>query len=590
MDIAAKENDDIYENDEEAIAELLSEFQSDDVKFGIGVRDENEPNHWKETSDISFADKKTILILPGSGTNSAKEANGMCKIVQKMLPQNKTENFQICSMYYTNANASSGPAVVRAQKLLDEYIIPLVATKDKNGDLHRISAQEAAHNMRNLMVVTHCYGSYILQEIDKHLNYMMEDLGYLADERKFIQKQLIVAQHNNIDTDLGEKDTHFTNFIRLSSSDEDVSVKETKLGMFYNYIKSKEPAKGDALYLKLTDNSRVLLVEMVTKLGVSDHNGGYWKNAVYKTPAGKKEEQLFNAIFQEAADSNYLIENAEQILENAAAKHPDSKELIIEAFTKGKEYGKEAKNFARSLKDEYQKAERNLASDDFQTAGLSEEVLLMYNENDEFLLDKALSVGKIKSAEKITVAMFDKLPKLHFTKFQYEEYRPYIQNKNEENALNKAQKWAQQAIELDSGAMFGVISNRLPVNKFKKLNFEFASEQIMSIAVNEILQKDNPGSLDRQEYFSQAFTNIYARVEKLPESENRNEMLKRLNQRVFAPANGIQKPMSYYMLERMLAFAVEKNVAGLQKVLQNCAELKNSAKTHSSMIKDVNMR
>ena len=130
----------------------------------------------------------------------------------------------------------------------------------------------------------------------------------------------------------------------------------------------------------------------------------------------------------------------------------------------------------------------------------------------------------------------------------------------------------------------------LVVNKFKKLNFEFASEQIMSIAVNEILQKDNPGSLDRQEYFSQAFTNIYARVEKLPESENRNEMLKRLNQRVFAPANGIQKPMSYYMLERMQAFAVEKNVAGLQKVLQNCAELKNSAKTHSSMIKDVNMR
>ena len=186
--------------------------------------------------------------------------------------------------------------------------------------------------------------------------------------------------------------------------------------------------------------------------------------------------------------------------------------------------------------------------------------------------------------------MFDKLPKLHFTKFQYEEYRPYIQNKNEENALNKAQKWAQQAIELDSRAMFGVVSNRLPVNKFKKLNFEFASEQIMSIAVNEILQKDNPGSLDRQEYFSQAFTNIYARVEKLPESENRNEMLKRLNQRVFAPANGIQKPMSYYMLERMQAFAVEKNVAGLQKVLQNCAELKNSAKTHSSMIKDVNMR
>ena len=584
MDITAKENDDMYEDDEKVIAELLSEFQSDDAKFGIGVRDENEPNHWKEKTDISFADKKTILILPGSGANSAKEANGMCKIVQNMLPQNEAENFQICSMYYPDANASSGPAVIRAQKLLDEYIIPLVATKDKNGDLHRISAHKAAHNMRNLMIVTHCYGGYILQEIDKHLNYMMDDLGYLAEERKFIQKQLIVAQHNNIDTNLGKEDSHFTNFIRLSSSDEDVSVKETELGMFYNYIKANEPAKGDVLYLKLTDNSRVLLVEMITKLGVSDHNGGYWKNAVYKTQAGKKEEQLFNVIFQEAATSNYLIENAEQILKNAVAKHPASKELVIEAFTKGKEYGKDAENFARFLKDEYQKAERNLASDGFQPAGLSKEVLLMYNENDEFLLDKSLSGGKTKSAEKIIVAMFDKLPKLQFTKFQYEEYQPYIKNKNEEKALNKAQKWAQQAIKLDSVAMFGVVSNRLPLNKFKKLNFDCASEQIMNIAVNEILQKDIPESLDRQEHFSQAFTNIYARVEKLPESENRNEMLKLLNQRVYAPANRMQKTMSYYMLEKMQVFATEKNVAGLQKVVQNLT------KNRSSIIKDVNMR
>ena len=427
MDITAKGNDYMYEDDdmyddEKAMAEFLSEFQSDDVKFGIGVRDESEPDHWKEKTDISFADKKTILILPGSGANRAKEANGMCKIVQNMLPQDKIDDFQICSIYYGSANASFGPAVIRAQKLLDEYIIPLVATKDKNGDLQRVSTEEAAHNMRNLIVVTHCYGGYILQEIDKHLNYMMEDLGYSSEERKFIQKQLVAVQHNSIDTELGEKDTRFTNFIRLSSSDEDVSAKETKLGTFYNYVKSKEPAKGDALYLRLTNNSRVLLVEMITKLGVSDHNGGYWKSEIYKTQAGKKEEQLFNAIFQEVATSTYFIENAEQILENIVAKHPDYKELAMEAFDKGKKYVKEAKNFARSLNAEYQKAVQNLNADNFQTSDLSKEVLLKHNENNEFLLDKALSGGNIKSAEKIAVAMFNQLPKLNqLPKFQDED-------------------------------------------------------------------------------------------------------------------------------------------------------------------------
>ena len=96
--------------------------------------------------------------------------------------------------------------------------------------------------------------------------------------------------------------------------------------------------------------------------------------------------------------------------------------------------------------------------------------------------------------------------------------------------------------------------------------------------------------MDRQEYFSQAFTNIYARVEKLPESAERAVMLKSLNQRVLAPANGMQKPISYYMLEKMQTFAQEQNVDGLQKVLQNCDELQNTLKSHSSIIKDVNMR
>lgn len=579
-----KENN-IDHDEDVALAEYLYELgKNSSAQFGIGIRDENRPNHWCETSDISFKDKKTILILPGSGANGAKEANGMCKIVQKMLPQDKIDDFQICSIYYDSANALSGPTVIRAQKLLDKYIIPLIATKDKNGDLQRVSTEEAAHNMRNLIVVTHCYGCYILQEIDKHLKYLMEDLGYLSEERKFIQKQLVAAQHNNIDTELGEKDTNFTNFIRLSSSDEDVSAKETKLGTFYNYVKSKEPAKGDALYLRLTNNSRVLLVEMITKLGVSDHNGGYWKSEIYKTQAGKKEEQLFNAIFQEVATSTYFIENAEQILENIVAKHPDYKELAMEAFDKGKKYVKEAKNFARSLNAEYQKAVQNLNADDFQTSDLSKEVLLKHNENNEFLLDKALSGGNIKSAEKIAVAMFDKLPKLHSTKLKYEEYRPYIQNENEDNALKKAHKWMQRAIDLDSVAMFNAILPHLTLNMLAKLDYNYASEQIMDIAVKKIVQKENPESLDRINSFSKAFTNVYAGVENLPKSVNRTEMLKQLNNRVCIKTNGICKMMPEYMIKKTFEFATEKKVMGLRNVLENLP------KNCGSIIKDVNMR
>ncbi len=558
--------------------------------FGIGVRDESAPNHWKEVTGISFADKKTIFILPGSGTNSAETANGMCKIVQNMLPEDQQHNFQICSMYYANSNTSRLPAVVRAQALLDDYLIPLVSEKDENGDLHRISASKAAHNLRNLLIVTHCYGGCILQEIDKHLNYVMEDLGYLTDERKFIQKQLIAVQHNCIDRDLGKTDLHFTNFIRLSSSDEETSVQETKLGTFYHYIKAYEPAKNDVLYLNLADNTQVLLVEGVTKLGVSDHNGGYWKNAVYKTQAGKKEEQLFKAIFQEAAASGYLIENAGQIVYNALQHQPQQSELMAEATAKGEIYKGGFDEFVQTLQAEYKEAEQHLADENFSAESLSKETLLMEDKENNFLLDKAFQLKRRKAAENIAAAMFAKLPKLQPSKFEYERYMPYPRSQNEEDALAKSSKWAQCAIKINSAAMLKVLLPNLKIERFRRLNFENASAAVMNIAVQEILKKENPPILDRQEYFSQAFTNIYARVEKLPESAERAAMLKILNQRVLAPANGIQRPMSYYMLEKMQTFAQEQNVDGLQKVLQNCDELQNTLKSRSSIIKDVNMR
>ena len=86
-------------------------------KIGLGVRDKNSPHHWREDDGtLNFAsDKKTILILPGSATHDAKAANGMCKVVEEMLPPDKIDEFQICSMYYDNELTSTAPTVVRAQ-------------------------------------------------------------------------------------------------------------------------------------------------------------------------------------------------------------------------------------------------------------------------------------------------------------------------------------------------------------------------------------------------------------------------------------------------------------------------------------------
>ncbi len=263
---------------------------------------------------------------------------------------------------------------------------------------------------------------------------------------------------------------------------------------------------------------------------------------------------------------------------------------MAEATAKGEIYKGGFDEFVHRLQAEYKEAEKHLIDKNFSAESLSKETLLMEDKENNFLLDEALHLKHYKTAEKIAVAMFAKLPKLQSSKVEYERYMPYPKSENEEDALAKMPKWAQRAIKINSTALLQVLLPNLKIEKFRKLNFENASEAVMNIAVQGILQKENPPVLDRQEYFSQAFTNIYARVEKLPESAERAAMLKSLNQRVLVPANGMQKPMSYYMLEKMQTFAKEQNVDGLQKVLQNCEELQNTLKNRSSIIKDVNMR
>ena len=105
---------------------------ADDIfSFSLGFRDENASEHWREApKDYSFLGHKTILILPGSATNSAQDANGMCKIVRKLLSKDLADKVDICSLYYPQKTKYRQASVYRGLKLFDEYILPLVSKKN----------------------------------------------------------------------------------------------------------------------------------------------------------------------------------------------------------------------------------------------------------------------------------------------------------------------------------------------------------------------------------------------------------------------------------------------------------------------------
>ena len=240
-----------------SIADYASKEKLND---GFGVRDYNTENHWRACDEnFSLLDKKTILILPGSGTNSKKQANGMCKIAENMLPDDQKDKWQICSMHYEDSRIFHIPTVIRATELLDNYFAPLFSTQDIEGNLHNIDANKAAENMRNIIIFTHCYGGFIEKEIERKMSELMLDIGYTDKERDDIMKQMFVVQHNNIDEKLGQNKMFATHLLRLSAADEETDVSDMLYGSDYkplinsyemNYISR---LISDLLYCILVD-------------------------------------------------------------------------------------------------------------------------------------------------------------------------------------------------------------------------------------------------------------------------------------------------------------------------------------------------
>ena len=277
----------------------------------------------------------------------------MCKIEENMLSVDTKNDWQICSMYYSSSRINNVSTAMRAQMMFDQFIIPLISTKDDKGDLHRLSEKEAAENMRNLIIFTHCYGGDIMDAIEKQALAVMKELGYSQQEEALILKQLFVVQHNNIDGNLGKNANKTTQLVRISKADEEIQADDTYYGTFRHYTQINPIENDNIAYIKTNDNQRVLWAKRIVVQGKSEHNGGYWVDKFFKTSAGQKEEDVFSVIFNEITNYDYPIENMEQILKNAAARNPSNNDILKQAFVEGKNFSDEYVKYQCKFYDEF---------------------------------------------------------------------------------------------------------------------------------------------------------------------------------------------------------------------------------------------
>lgn len=480
------------------------------AKSGLMIRDMSAPDHWRSADDnLTFVGKKTILILPGIGTHDTKAANGMCKVVEGLLNEDEQRDYQICSMYYNTGLMERAPTILRAQAVFDQYIVPLVANKDENGDLHRISAMQAAHNLRNLKIVTHCYGGDILHEIDRQLNELMTDIGYLTEERKFVQRQLFAVQHNNIDADLEKRKFRSTQLIRVSSADEVLGLRDVDIMTFRHRMINHHPDDKDYMYLNLADNAAVLLVGRIGMRGVKEHDGGYWKSGI-KLAGAQKEEEIFQLIFHEALSADYLIENPDQLLANALKKHQDKQELAEHARQTGAEYMADFACDKQKFRQKFQQmTEQIAAGEKFDVSGLDENMLMGKDEHNKFLLDYALASQDNNEIINLFQKMEAYLPiRSNKAKCGWEKWP---MNHNQIEALDKVYWWNQFAINVDDVELFKLFAAKN--DKFHKLNYAKASEEIMLAAAGVYKQKAYPDNRLDQVAYAKGLLTLYSQAE-----------------------------------------------------------------------------
>ncbi len=156
----------------------------------LGRRVNNEKNHNWEIVDLENfkMTKPIVLILGGLGTFRSSQANGYCKIVKSLLGT-FNEDADVISIKYSNQYSVRETSVF-LRNIVDKLFMPLISADGK-----KIETTEAAKNLRNITIFSHCYGSFVAKVIGDLVTEKMIELKYSKPERKKILEQIFLVSY-----------------------------------------------------------------------------------------------------------------------------------------------------------------------------------------------------------------------------------------------------------------------------------------------------------------------------------------------------------------------------------------------------------
>jgi len=330
----------------------------DPQNIRIVMRDKTNPDGISEMSLAKYAEitakpsnKKIINILPGSACCNKWAAKGMIKKVVKEL-DNAEDKAIIGCLYFRDLGQGMPDeyyyrtADICAKEFFEVCLKDRLPVKDEDVS----SVKKAGAIMRRNMYFTHCYGSFMMESIEKCYQKRMAELGFTAHEQDIILRQSLSVEHNNISINLGEYEPKLSHLQRETCADEKRAERNYQKTSINDYIKQEPLADDEVLLIPLSKNEYMTLTKQITKDGYKEHNGAQWEE--YKNNAGEREDSLCRGIMQQFILDNRPIEDIENLSKEAYQNHlmdnidEDEFNSMLEY---GKEYGEDYHNYRQNM-------------------------------------------------------------------------------------------------------------------------------------------------------------------------------------------------------------------------------------------------
>lgn len=221
-------------NSQKTAYRALGEFEklySQAEVYQRGQKTDESPFGISSVSEVDN-NKPCVLVLGGDGVRSEKSLNGYMGDIYRLLDErNLADAVNVYGVVYDfgeymNVNYArnkmmeehhrqvklkrEAPADTINPKYVDDIFNRFLLPRISRGG-SRIEAKKAAENIRKINMVAHCHGAYTALALEEKMQKVMAELGYTAEERSHIQKQLLIVAQSPY-CPLGESKSTFISF------------------------------------------------------------------------------------------------------------------------------------------------------------------------------------------------------------------------------------------------------------------------------------------------------------------------------------------------------------------------------------------